>query len=75
MISNAALLASLAKYDALVKDAKFTNWGYWTVTFSVAPAVDMQVMVCDNTITREQAIASATLVLTSRTGQKVRQPK
>jgi hypothetical protein len=67
-----ALQGQLAKYDALVSSVMMSNYGYWEVTFSVAPAVAMTITVCQTGISTEAAVDLAAQVLASQTGQKVR---
>lgn len=70
--SRAALLAILARHDALVASAEYTNNAYWRVTFSCAPGVDLALLVCDPYIGVQTAIDQATVTLRSVTGQSVR---
>ena len=70
--SQRALLAILARYDALVKSAEYTNHAYWRVTFSCAPGVDLSLLVCDAYIGEQTAIDQAIVTLRSVTGQNVR---
>lgn len=70
--SRRALLAILARHDALVKDAVYTNYAYWRVTFSCAPGVDLSVLVWDAYIGSQTAIDQAIVTLRSVTGQSVR---
>lgn len=72
MRSNEALRKAIAKYDAIVKGVEFTSYAYWQVTFSVAPAVDLAVLVCDNTLSGERAIEQAVVTLRYTTGQRVK---
>jgi hypothetical protein len=67
-----ALRDQLAKYDALVSDVSMSDYGYWAVTYSVAPGLSMSVTVCKTGITREQARDHGNIVLTWQTGQRVR---
>lgn len=66
-----ALRDSLAKYSAFVKDVRMSDYGYWVVTYSVAPGVDMSVMICQTGISREQAPELGHVTVSSQTGQRV----
>jgi hypothetical protein len=70
-LSNAALGQALAKYDAFVSNVRMSDYGYWVVTYSVAPGVTLSLMMCDNGYTQSEAVAAAGTVLTAQTGQKV----
>jgi hypothetical protein len=70
--SRQALLAILARHDAIVKDVTFSHYAYWRVTFSAAPGVDLSVMVWDAYIDAQSAIDQAIVTLRSVTGQNVR---
>ena len=65
------LLGITARYDAIVKSVEIGYGGYWVVTFSCAPGVDMPVTVCQNGISRDQARELAAQTLLTITGQKV----
>lgn len=71
MRSRAALTAILKRSNPLVKNVEFTHYSYWRVTFSVAPGVDMSVMVCNPYIDGQTATDQALLTLRSITGQIV----
>lgn len=71
MRSRSALNAILLRSDPLVKNASYTNFGYWRVTFSVVAGLDMSVMVCDPYIDRQSAIDQALITLRNVTGQIV----
>ena len=60
------------KYDALVKDVRMSDYGYWVVTYSVSPGVDLSVMLCQTGLTPDQAREQAALALGTMTGQKVK---
>lgn len=70
--SQRALLAILARYDAIVSDVTYTDYAYWRVTFSCAPGVDLSVMVCDPYIDGQMAVDQAIVTLRNVTGQSVR---
>ena len=70
--SQQALLAILARHDAIVKDVAFTSYAYWRVTFSCAAGVDLSVMVCDPYIDGKTAVDQAIVTLRNVTGQSVR---
>jgi hypothetical protein len=67
-----ALQEQLAKYDAFVSSVEMNNYGYWQVTFSVAPGLSLSLTCCQTGIDREQAVDSVTGTLRMVTGQTVR---
>jgi hypothetical protein len=67
-----ALNASIDRYDAIVTSVRMSDYGYWVVTYSVAPGVAMSVMVCQTGISPVQALTAGQATLTAQTGQKVR---
>lgn len=67
-----ALRDKIAKYDALVSDMRLSSFGYWVVKFSVAPGVDMSVMLCNAGLAQDEALERAAQTLSIQTGQKVR---
>ena len=70
--SRGALLAILARHDAIVTGVEYTDNAYWRVTFSCAPGVDLALLVCDPYIDGKTAIDQAIVTLRSVTGQSVR---
>lgn len=70
--SRQALLAILARHDAIVTASDYRIFGYWRVTFSAAPGVDLSCLVCDPYIDGQTAIDQAIVTLRSVTGQNVR---
>jgi hypothetical protein len=48
-----------------------SGYGYWVVTYSCAPGVDMSVMICDTGITADQAEELAEPTLLTMTRQEV----
>lgn len=73
MPSNQALQEAIAKYDALEKNIRFSTFGYWVVTYSCAPGVNMSIMVAGTGIGPAQARQAAEITLGHQTGQKVSQ--
>jgi hypothetical protein len=73
-LSTRALADQLAKYDALVSDVRMSDYGYWVVTYSVAPGLSMSVMVCNTTLDKDSAPTALSAALAALTGQTVRQP-
>jgi hypothetical protein len=71
MPSNAALAISLEKYDALITSVEMSDYGYWKVTYSCAPGVSLQMLLCHTGITQQQARIEAATALLAQTGQKV----
>lgn len=71
MRSRAALNALLRRSDPIVKDARYTAFGYWRVTFSVVAGLDMSVMVCNAYVDRDMAVDQALITLRNITGQIV----
>jgi hypothetical protein len=61
----------IARYNAIVKSVRRNSHGYWVVTYSCAPGVDMPVILCDTGITADQARVLASHTLLTMTGQKV----
>lgn len=66
------LSAREIKYDALVKNVRMSNYGYWVVTFSAEPGLDLSIMVCQTGIGPDNAVTSAGATLTTSTGRKVK---
>jgi hypothetical protein len=73
-LSTQALQEQLAKYDALVSNVRMSDYGYWVVTYSVAPGLSLSMMVCDTTLDKSSAPSSLTGALSAMTGQTVRPP-
>lgn len=71
MQSNKALNAQLARYDAIVLSVKMNDYGYWVVTYSVAPGVYLPVTVCETGITSTEAVTRANAVVAATTLQVV----
>lgn len=67
-----ALRKLLARYDALVSDVSMSDYGYWEVTYSVAPGLSLPVTVCQTGINSAQACELGHIALALQTGQKVR---
>lgn len=65
------LLEQTRRYAAIRKSADMGPYGYWTVTYSAAPGVDITVQVCQTGITPATAASLADAALTALTGQKV----
>lgn len=65
------LQGQLAKYDALASDVRMSDYGYWVVTYNVAPGLALPVMICQTGITREQALDLGNITLGNQTGQSV----
>lgn len=72
MLSAQALQSILGKYDAYVTDIRMSDYGYWVVTYSVAPDLHLSVMVCKTGLSREQVAEFIAPALTQVTKQKVR---
>ena len=64
------LSAREIKYDALVKNVRMSDYGYWVVTYSAEPGLDLSLMVCQTGITPDQAKHLAEATLTTSTGRK-----
>lgn len=73
-LSTQALSEQLAKYDALISNVRMSDYGYWVVTYSVAPGLSLSMMVCNTTLSRDSAPTALSAALTALTGQAVRQP-
>lgn len=71
-LSSQALTEQLARYDALVSDVRMSDYGYWVVTYSVAPGLSISVMSCETTHNRDSAPKALSVVLRAVTGQTVR---
>lgn len=71
MQSSSAVLARIARSRARISRVEFSHHGYWEVTYSVAPAVELTVTVCQNGIGPERAAELATPLLALITGQEV----
>lgn len=67
------LQKQLARYDAILTSVEMSDYGYWVVTYSVAPCLSLSVTVCQTGINSTQAAELGQVVLASQTGQKVRQ--
>ncbi len=67
-----ALRDQLVRYEALLSDVRMSDYGYWVVTYNVAPGVSMSVMVCDTALDRDGILQSAQTALMLVTGQTVR---
>ena len=72
-LSTQALREQLAKYDALVSDVRMSDYGYWVVTYNVAPGLSMSVMSCNTALDRDSATSALSAALGAMTGQTVRQ--
>lgn len=46
----------MPKYDPLVIDVTQSKYGYWIVTYSVAPGLRMSVMCCKLGVTQQEAV-------------------
>lgn len=68
-----ALRDRIGTYRPIVSSAEQNRYGYWAVTYSVAPALDLTVTVCTLGIDRDQAIGQAAIALFLTTGQEVSQ--
>lgn len=68
-----ALRDRIGTYKPLVSSADVNRYGYWAVTYSVAPAIDLTITVCRLGIDRDQALALAAIALSLTTGQEVSQ--
>lgn len=66
-----ALQSSLKRYKAIAKSTEISRYGYWSVTYSCAPGVDLTVMVATLGITEQQARTLAAHALFITTGQEV----
>jgi hypothetical protein len=53
----------MPKYKSLVKSVRMSQYGYWIVTWSIAPAVDMSIMICKTGISPETAASLAAVTL------------
>lgn len=42
-------------YEPIVADVTMSKYGYWVVTYSLAPGLRMQVMIAKVGITRDEA--------------------
>lgn len=62
---------SITRYDALVSSVRMSDYGYWVVTYSVAPGVYMPVMICQTGISPDTAASLAGATVRAHTGQKV----
>jgi hypothetical protein len=71
MPSNRDLKRQLATYSAIISDVRMSDYGYWTVTYSVAPGVYLPVTVCENGITSSDAVTRANAVVMATTHQEV----
>lgn len=71
MPSNKDLQRQLRRYSAIVLHVEMSQYGYWTVTYSVAPGVYLPVTVCENGITSTEAVTRANAVVTATTLQEV----
>lgn len=71
MPSAKVLNAQTAKYDALISEVRMSDYGYWVVTYSVAPCLYLSVMICKIGITSQQAADLAAAPLSVHTGQRV----
>lgn len=67
-----ALQDQLAKYDALLSSVVMSDYGYWQVTYSVAPGLSLSVTICQTGINSAKAAELGQIALASATGQKVR---
>lgn len=72
MPSTRGLQSSLAKYDAFITDIRMSDYGYWVVTFSCAPDLQLSMMVCKTGLSRQQVAEFIAPALTQVTRQKVR---
>lgn len=71
MPSNRDLKRQLDKYDAIMLRVEMSDYGYWRVTYSVAPGVYLPVTVCENGITSAEAVTRANAVVAATTQQVV----
>lgn len=65
------LRSIISRYDAFVKDVRLNRYGYWSVTYSVAPGVDLTVTVARLGVSPEEAATLSADSLLTTTGQKV----
>lgn len=60
----------MATYTPVNPVAYMSKYGYWIVSWSVAPGKTMSVMLCRVGITREEAISDSMVSLKSVTGKE-----
>jgi hypothetical protein len=62
---------SITRYTAVPMSVRMSDYGYWVVTYSVAPGVYMPVVICQTGISPDTALSLAAVPLAAHTGQKV----
>ena len=48
-----------ANYEPITLDVRMSDYGYWVVTYSLAPGLRLAVMVCRLGLTQQEAAAFA----------------
>lgn len=71
MPSSKALRTWLERYSAVMLSVEMNDYGYWVVTYSVAPGVYLPVTVCETGITSTEAVTRASATVTATTQQEV----
>jgi len=66
-----ALQTSLRRYKAIRKSVQLSSYGYWSVTYSVAPGIDLSILVATLGVTPDTAETLADYTLFTTTGQDV----
>lgn len=71
LLSRPVLTQQLGRYRAIRKDIKLNLWGYWEVTYSCAPGIDLTLTHAKMGGSPSEAIMATDALLSYLTNQEI----